>query len=181
MLVVARVVAAGVVASEVSARMSLEVARQSAEDRATTTENAAAMAATERDSLVSRLALAEAKIEKLRAATASVEEATERAKTAATATETAAWDAAQATTREKVVLKARVSELEGDLSTATTDLATTIRQFAQVANQIQVVTKEEEQLRDSNTKLLQDLDDKSDEPLCFLSGSGLASCWVLTR
>jgi hypothetical protein len=41
-LVVARVVATGAVASEVSPRTSLEAARQSAEDRATTVETAAA-------------------------------------------------------------------------------------------------------------------------------------------
>jgi predicted nucleic acid-binding Zn-ribbon protein len=79
------------------------------------------------------MVLAEAKVEKLRAATASAEEAVERAKT-----ETAA----QAATREKATLEARVSELEHDLGTATTDLATTGRQFSQVTNQLQVVTKE---------------------------------------
>jgi hypothetical protein len=69
-LVVAWVVAAGAVASEASARTSVEAARQSAEDRATTAETAVATAATERDSLASRLALAKAEIEKLRAAAA---------------------------------------------------------------------------------------------------------------
>jgi hypothetical protein len=34
------------------------------------------------------------------------------------------------------VLEARVSELEGDLNTATTDLAMTSRQFSQVTNQL---------------------------------------------
>jgi hypothetical protein len=77
-----------------------------------------------------RLALAEAEIEKLRAATASAEEAAERAKTVATATETAARDAAQTAAREKETLEARVSELERDLGTATTDLATAGRQFS---------------------------------------------------
>jgi hypothetical protein len=71
-----------------------------------------------------RLLLAKAEVEKLRAAAASAEEAAERAKTAAAATETTAWDAAQAAAREKAALEARVSELERDLSTATTDLAT---------------------------------------------------------
>jgi HD-GYP domain-containing protein (c-di-GMP phosphodiesterase class II) len=51
-------------------RMSLEAARQSAEDRATATQTAAAAVATERDSLASRLALTEAEVEKLRAAAA---------------------------------------------------------------------------------------------------------------
>jgi hypothetical protein len=62
---VARVVVAAAVASEASAQTSLEAARQSAEDRATTAQTAVVVAATERDSLVSRLALAEAEIEKL--------------------------------------------------------------------------------------------------------------------
>jgi hypothetical protein len=59
-LVVAQVAAAGAVASETSVRASLEAARQSAEDRAISTETATAAAAIERDSLESRLALAEA-------------------------------------------------------------------------------------------------------------------------
>jgi hypothetical protein len=88
-------------------RTSLEATRQSAKDRATTTQTAAAVAATERDSLASQLALAEAKVEKLRAAAVSAEEATERAKTTAAAIETAA----QAAAREKAELEARVSEL----------------------------------------------------------------------
>jgi hypothetical protein len=64
-LVVARVAAAGAVASDTSARVSLEAARQSAEDRAIFAETASAAAITERDSLASRIALAEAEIEKL--------------------------------------------------------------------------------------------------------------------
>jgi predicted nucleic acid-binding Zn-ribbon protein len=83
-------------------------------------------------------------------------------KTAAAATEAAA--------REKTVLEARVSELEHDLGTATTDLAMTNRQFSQVTDQLQVVTKEAEQLRDSHVKLSQDLDGKSNHSLCFLFG-----------
>jgi hypothetical protein len=78
------------VASETSARASLETTRQSAEDRAISDETAAAVAATEWDSLASRLALAEAEIEKLRVAAASAEEAAERAKTAVSTTETTA-------------------------------------------------------------------------------------------
>jgi hypothetical protein len=57
-LVVVRVIAAGVVASEASVWVSLEAARQSAEDRAISAETAAMAAVTERDSLASRLALA---------------------------------------------------------------------------------------------------------------------------
>jgi hypothetical protein len=97
------------VASEVSARTSLKVARQSGEDRTTTAQTATAAAATERDSLASRLVLAEAEVEKLHASTTYAEEAAERAKTVAAATETAARDAAQAAAREKAALEARVS------------------------------------------------------------------------
>jgi hypothetical protein len=85
-LVVTRVAAAAAVASEASAWTSLEAARQLVEDHATTSETAVATAATERDSLASRLALTEAEVEKLRAAAASVEEAANRAKAVATAT-----------------------------------------------------------------------------------------------
>jgi hypothetical protein len=83
-----RVVAAGVVASETSTSASIEAARQPAEDRAISTETAAAIATTERDSLASRLALTEAEIEKLRTAAASAEEAAERAKNVAATVET---------------------------------------------------------------------------------------------
>jgi hypothetical protein len=74
-LVVVRVVADAAVASEASERTSLEAVRQSAEDRATTAQTAAIAVGTERDSLASRLALAEAEVEKLRVAAASAEEA----------------------------------------------------------------------------------------------------------
>jgi hypothetical protein len=57
-LVIARVAAVGAVASETSARASLEAARQSKEDRAIFAETAVAAAVTERDSLASRLARA---------------------------------------------------------------------------------------------------------------------------
>jgi hypothetical protein len=127
-LVVARVAVAAAVASEASAWTSLVAARQLAEDRATTAETAVATAATERDSLASRLALTEVEVEKLRAAAVSTEEAAYRAK--AVAAVTAARDAAQAAAREKATLEARVSELERDLGTATTDLATTGCQFS---------------------------------------------------
>jgi chromosome segregation ATPase len=179
-LVVAWVVAAGAVASETSARASLEAAHQSAEDRAISTETAAATTATEQDSLVSRLALAEAEIEKLRATAASVEDATKRAKTVVAAAETTARETAQAAAREKATLEAKASELESDLNMAMTDLATTSRQFSQVTNQLQVVTEEGSRLRDSNAKLSQDLEGKPDDPLvliwlnaCSLSGPDL--------
>jgi chromosome segregation ATPase len=178
-LVGARVVAAGAVASEASARASLEAAHLSAEDRATIVETTAATAAIERDSLASRLGLAEAKIEKLRAAAASAEEAAERAKTAAATTETAARDAAQAAAHEKAALEAKVSELERDLGTATSDLATTSCQFSQVTNQLQVATEEAARLRDANVKLSQDLDGKLGGPLLSLSGFPLAPCRAL--
>jgi chromosome segregation ATPase len=142
-LVVDREAAVAAVASEAFARTSLEAARQSAEDRATTAETAAA---TERDSLVSRLALIEVEVKKLRAAAASAEEAAERARTTAAATETSARDATQAPAREKTTLEARASELERDLSMATTDLAMMGRKFSQVMNQLQVVTEEAAQL-----------------------------------
>jgi chromosome segregation ATPase len=128
--------AAAAVASKASARTSLEAARQSTGDRATTTQTAAAAAAMERDSLASRLALAEAEVKKLHAAMTPPEEAAERAKTAVAATKTAAWDAAQAAAREKVTLESSVSELEHDLDTATTDLAEVSRRFSQVTNQL---------------------------------------------
>lgn len=56
---VARVVAATMVASEVTTRTTLEAAKQSAGDRATAAQSAATTA-TERDALATRMALAEA-------------------------------------------------------------------------------------------------------------------------
>jgi hypothetical protein len=149
------------VASEASARTSLEAARQSAEDRTTTAETVSTTAATERDLLASRLALTKAEVEKLRAIAVSAEEAAERAKTVAASTETAARDAAQAVACEKAALEARVLELERDLGTSTMDLAMTGRQFTQVTNQLQVVIEEAAQLRDNNAKLSQDLEGES--------------------
>jgi hypothetical protein len=181
-LVMARVVAAGAVASETSARASLEAARQSAEDRVVSAETAAAVAATERDSLASRLALAEAEIEKLRAAAASTEEVPERAKTVAATAETTTQDATKDAAREKAALEAKVLELESDLSAATTDLATTSRQFSQVTNQLQVASEEASRLRDSNAKLSQDLEGKSDDPpvLVWLSTRSLSGPDLMT-
>jgi hypothetical protein len=76
-LVVAQVAVVAAVSSEASTRATLEAAKQSAEDRATVAQSAAATAVTERDALASRLALAEAEVEKLRAAATSADEATE--------------------------------------------------------------------------------------------------------
>jgi chromosome segregation ATPase len=129
--------------------------------------------------LASRLALAEAEVKKLRAAATSTEEADERAKIAAATTKTAAWDAAQAGACEKATLEAKVSELERDLSTATTYLAMAGRQFSQVTNQLQVVSEEATQLRESNTKLSQDLEGESRGLCLSLFRSPLASCHVL--
>jgi hypothetical protein len=56
------------------------------------------------------------------------------------------------------MLEARVSELERDLGMATTDLVTADCQFSQVTNQLQMVSEEVMQLRESNTKLSQDLE-----------------------
>jgi hypothetical protein len=82
-LVVDRIVATGAVEIEASTRASLEAAHASVEDRATSSETAAMTAATERDLLVSKLAVAEAEDERLRVVAALAEETTERAKTAA--------------------------------------------------------------------------------------------------
>jgi anti-sigma28 factor (negative regulator of flagellin synthesis) len=114
-------------ASETSARASLEAARQSAEDRAISAETTTVVAVTERDSLALRLTLAEAEIEKLRAAPPSAEEAAKRAKTAVATVETTAREASKTDAREKAVLEEKVLELKSDLRMATTDLATTGR------------------------------------------------------
>jgi hypothetical protein len=74
-----------------------------------------------------------------------------------------------------------VSELERDLGTATSDLATTSCQFSQVTNQFQVATEEAARLRDANVKLSQDLDGKSGDPLLPLSSLPFIPCQVLTR
>jgi hypothetical protein len=126
-LVVAPVAAAGAMAIEASTRASLEAARVSTGDHAIAAETAAATAATERDSLASKLALANAEVERLRAAAASAEVAAERAKIAAATVETTARDAAEAAAREKAALKTKMSELESDLCTTTMDLAMTSR------------------------------------------------------
>jgi chromosome segregation ATPase len=168
------------VASEVSTRTSLEAARQSAKDRTTATQTAATTAATEQDSLASRLALAKAEVEKIHSAAASAEEAAERAKTATAATETATRDTAQAAALEKAALEARVLELERDLGTSTTDLATAGCKFSQVTNQLQVVSEEATQLRESNAKLSQDLEGELRSYYPSLFRSLPASCHILT-
>jgi hypothetical protein len=73
-----------------------------------------------------------------------------------------------------------VLELEGDLRTTTMDLATMSRQFSQATDQLQVVTEKVSRLQNSNAKLSQDLEGKSDDPpvlaylsACFLSGLDL--------
>jgi hypothetical protein len=60
-------------------------------------------------------------------------------------------------------------------------MATTGCRFFQVTNQLHVVTEEAARLRDTNAKLLQDLDGKSDGPLLSLSGSSLAPYQTLIR
>jgi hypothetical protein len=125
-----------------------------------------------------RLALAEAKVQKLRAAAASTEEAAERARTDAASTEAAARDAAQVAAREKMTLEARVSELERDLGTATTDLATAGCQFTQVTKQLQVVSEEASRLRENNTKLSQDLEG---EPRGYFLSLSFLTAHVLSR
>jgi hypothetical protein len=129
-LVMARVAAAAAVASEASTRTTLEATKLFTEDRATATQTTAAAAVIERDSLASRLALAEAEAEKLRVAAASAEEAAKRARATAATTEAAARDATQAAVHKKEALEAKVSDLERDLGTATADLATAGRQFS---------------------------------------------------
>jgi hypothetical protein len=79
-----------------------------------------------------------------------------------------------------------VLELERDLGMATTDLVIVGRQFSQVTNQLQVVTKEATQLRDNNAKLSQDLEGESHGPFLSLSGSLLAPhriqiCWLWSQ
>jgi chromosome segregation ATPase len=122
--------------------------------------------------LASRLALAEAEIEKLRVPAASANEAAERARTAATAAEAAARDAAQTAAREKAALESKVVDLELDWATAKVDLAMAGRQFSQVTNQLHVVTEEVTWLRESNAKLSEDLECKSSK--CFPSPSRLS-------
>jgi hypothetical protein len=71
----------------------------------------------EPDSLATRLAQAEVKIEELRAAEMTANDTTKRATTAA-ATEATARDATQTASQEKTTLEVKVAELEQDLVTA---------------------------------------------------------------
>jgi chromosome segregation ATPase len=82
--------------------------------------------------------------------------------------------------REKAALEAKVSELERDLGTATSDLATASLQFSQVTNQLQMATEEATRLRDANVKLSRDLGGKLGGPLLSLPGLPLTPCWALT-
>jgi hypothetical protein len=70
------------------------------------------------------------------------------------------------------VLETKVADLERDLGTAMVDLATAGRQFSQVTNQLLEASEEAMQLQESNTKLLEDLEDKSSR--CFPSPSHLS-------
>jgi predicted nucleic acid-binding Zn-ribbon protein len=130
--------------------------------------------------LVSRVVLAEAEVEKLRAAVASIDEVADRAKTAAAATEAAAQDTTQFAAREKAMPQTKVADLECDLGTAAVDLATASRQFSQVTNQLQVVTEEATRLRESNVKLSKDLEGKSSRHFPSPSYLSFASLCVLT-
>jgi DNA anti-recombination protein RmuC len=78
------------------------------------------------------------------------------------------------------MLEARESELERDLGTATTDLATAGRQFSQVSNQLQEVSKEATRRRESNTKLSEDLEGESNGRFPSPSPSLSDSCHALT-
>jgi chromosome segregation ATPase len=104
------------------------------------------------------LALAEAEIEKLRAAAASANEAAERATTIAAIVGATARDAAQTATREKATLETKVVDLECELATAGVDLATANRLFSQVTSQLQVISEEATELQESNAKLSEDLE-----------------------
>jgi hypothetical protein len=58
-------------------------------------------------------------------------------------------------------------------------LATAGRQFAQVTNQLQVVSEEATRLRDNNTKLSHDLEGESRSRFLSLFCPLLVSCHVL--
>jgi predicted nucleic acid-binding Zn-ribbon protein len=70
-----------------------------------------------------------------------------------------------------------VVDLECELATAGVDLVTANRQFSQVANQLQVISEEATQLRESNAKLSEDLEGELSRhffsPLHFLFASCL--------
>jgi hypothetical protein len=81
-----------------------------------------------------------------------------------------------------VALDEKVLELQSDLRTTTTDLATTSHQFSQATNQLQVVTEEASRLQSSNAKLSQDLEGKSDDSpvLTYLSACFLSRLDLMT-
>jgi hypothetical protein len=89
-------------------RTTLEAAKQFAKDCATAAQSTAATTTTEQDVLVTRLAQAEAEIERLQAAATSANETTEKATTVVAATEAATGDATQDAAREKAALEAKV-------------------------------------------------------------------------
>jgi hypothetical protein len=122
-LVVALVAATAVVVSEASARTSLEAARQCVEDRATAAQTATAAAASEQDSLTSRLAPLRPR-SRSSVRSRRLLKRPRRGPRPTTATKIVAQDAAQAATREMATLEARVLEVERDLGMATMDLAT---------------------------------------------------------
>jgi chromosome segregation ATPase len=146
------------VASEASMRTTLEATKQSAKDRTTAAQATAATATTERDSLATRLALAEVEIERLWTTAVTATDTTEKAIATATTAEAAARDATQTAAQEKTVLEAKVAKLERDLAIAGPDLTTTNRQFSEATNWLQVVSEEVTRLREDNSKLSQDLD-----------------------
>jgi chromosome segregation ATPase len=174
------VAAAAAVESEATTRTTLETAKRSTKDRATTAQAAAATAMTERDTLATRLDQAEAEIERLRTASMTANEAAERATTSAAAAEATSQDAAQTAAQEKAALEANVADLKRDLATAEVDLVAANRQFSEVTTQLQVVSEEAMQLREDNSKLSQDLYGEPDRP--FFSQLLLHACslFVLT-
>jgi Flp pilus assembly secretin CpaC len=106
-----------------------------------------------------KLAQAEAENERLRAAAATATDTAEKATTAAATAEAAARDATQTAAQEKMVLEAKVAELERDLlATAGADLTTANRQFSEVTNRLHMVSEEATRLWEDNSKLSQDLD-----------------------
>jgi chromosome segregation ATPase len=113
-LVVARLATAGAVANEASSRATLEATVKSAEDRTTAAKVMATSAATERESLETRLAQAEVKIDELSAAAMTANEAAEKA----IAITAAAEVTTQTTAQEKTMLESKVAGLEQDLATA---------------------------------------------------------------
>jgi hypothetical protein len=80
-----------------------------------------------------------------------------------------------------MTLETKVADLERDLGTTTMDLAVAGHQFSHVTNQLQVVSKKVTRLRESNTKLLEDLEGESSCHFPSPCHSLLASWRVPTR